>query len=179
MEIWKPLVYPNLPYEKNRFLISSYGRLMNKNSGLIYRPELLRTGYYSVRIGLSHSERMHIILHKAVAYTFIENPNHLKFVNHKDGNKQNNNVSNLEWCTASDNTQHAYANKLIDVSKISGENNSSSKLSEQDVIIIRATYQKGSSTSGERALARKYHVSRPTINNIINNRSWKNTADCA
>ena len=151
---------------------------MNKNTGLIYKPELLRTGYMSVRVGLSHTDRLHIILHKAVAFTFIENPNNFKYVNHKDGNKQNNNVNNLEWCTASDNIQHAYDNELIDVSKISGENNHYSKLSEQDVIMIRATYQKGSSINGEHALARKYHVSRPTIRNIINNNRWKNVADC-
>lgn len=47
-----------------------------------------------------------------VASAFIENPENLKQVNHKDGNKLNNSINNLEWCTNSDNTQHGYDNGL-------------------------------------------------------------------
>lgn len=179
MEEWKPLIYPKLPQEKNRFLISSMGRLMNKNTGLIYKPELLRTGYYSVRVGLSHRERMHIILHKAVAYTFINNPHNYPVVNHKDGNKQNNTVSNLEWCTNRDNIIHAYLTDLIDITKISGRRNSQSKLTEDEVISIRKEYKKGSRICGERALSRKYGVSRPVIKSILDRKTWRNTADYA
>lgn len=179
MEQWRPLVYPNLAPEKNRFLISSEGRLMNKNTSLIYKPELLRTGYLSVRIGLSHTERMHIILHKAVAFTFIENPSNFKCVNHKDGNKQNNKIENLEWCSESYNRKHAYDNGLFDISKISGENNHNAKLTTQDITSIRETYQSGSRQNGGRALARKYGVSKTVIRAIINNDAWKNIADCA
>jgi len=52
-------------------------------------------------------------IHRIVAQEFITNPNKFKIVNHKDGNKQNNCVENLEWCTRSQNTQHAYNNSLI------------------------------------------------------------------
>lgn len=47
-------------------------------------------------------------IHKLVAETFIENPYNFKIVNHKDGNKYNNTILNLEWCTYSDNNTHAY-----------------------------------------------------------------------
>lgn len=53
------------------------------------------------------------VIHRLVAKEFLSNPNNYKIVNHKDGNKQNNKLSNLEWCSRSYNTKHAYDNNLI------------------------------------------------------------------
>ena len=52
------------------------------------------------------------LVHRIVAKMFIENPKKLPCINHKDGNKLNNNVDNLEWCTYSDNLKHAYRTGL-------------------------------------------------------------------
>ena len=51
--------------------------------------------------------------HRLVAENFIPNPNHLPIVNHKDGNKLNNNINNLEWASYSDNIKHAHSFNLI------------------------------------------------------------------
>ena len=51
-------------------------------------------------------------IHRVIAETFIPNPNNLPCVNHKDGNKQNNRVDNLEWCTHSENTLHSFRTGL-------------------------------------------------------------------
>lgn len=68
-------------------------------------------GYYQVifRVG---GKRKYIRVHRLVAETFIPNPNNFPMVNHKDGNKLNNRVDNLEWCTNSYNTQQAYNSGL-------------------------------------------------------------------
>ena len=172
-EIWVKLVYPNIPNELNRFEISNYGRLKNVINQHIYKPNILSSGYYSVRTSLgSRNNKIHILIHKAVAYTFLSNPNNLLEVNHKDGNKINNSVGNLEWCTSHENQQHKYDIGLFDKNLISGENNHASKLAIEDVKYIRQYCTKGSKDFGVRAMARKFSVSNPTILSILNHKTW-------
>ena len=173
MEIWKPLIYPGINEQNNKFEISSDGRLRNKLTNKIYKPTVLTSGYYSVKTSLgSRKIKKHIIIHKAVAYTFIPNPNNYPEINHIDGNKLNNSINNLEWCSSHHNQQHKYDIGLYDVSKIQGENNPSHKLTESDVHYIREHYIKGSKEFGERALSRKFNVARRTICSIINMKTW-------
>ncbi len=173
-EIWKSLVYPNIPNEYNRFEISSLGRLKNVETGYIYKANLLTSGYFSVRVTIgSRTDKIHIIIHKAVALTFLPNPNNLPCVNHINGDKTCNDISNLEWCSYGHNLQHTYDNGLFDKNTISGENNHSSKLTWEDVEYIRNNYVNGSRDFGVRPLARKFNVSRTTIYNIISYKKWK------
>lgn len=64
-------------------------------------------GYEYMGLRKDSKNRM-VMVHRIVAEAFIPNPNNLPCVNHKDGNKHNNNVANLEWCTFSQNRKHAY-----------------------------------------------------------------------
>lgn len=73
-------------------------------------------GYYQVVLMKDNIAKTHLV-HRLVAETFIDNPLGLEQVNHKDGNKQNNNVSNLEWCSKKYNTQHAFNNNLNNFKK--------------------------------------------------------------
>ena len=70
---------------------------------------VVNTGYYQVSI--HHKGKRHFrYVHRLVAEAFIPNPNNLPQVNHKDGDKLNNNVNNLEWVSNKQNTQHGYDN---------------------------------------------------------------------
>lgn len=66
-----------------------------------------KDGYLEVGI-YKNNKRYYRRVHRLVAETFIPNPENLPQVNHKDGNRSNNNVLNLEWCTCSQNVQHAF-----------------------------------------------------------------------
>ncbi len=71
----------------------------------IRKPEIVR-GYLIVDLYDDKGHRKNFQIHRLVAENFIDNPESLPFVNHKDENKLNNNVSNLEWCTASYNNTY-------------------------------------------------------------------------
>lgn len=76
--------------------------------GRILKPCLDCHGYYRVTLHLKDGTQISKSVHRLVALAFIPNPEGKPQINHKDGDKLNNNPSNLEWCTASENLQHAY-----------------------------------------------------------------------
>lgn len=172
-EIWAKLIYPNIPDNLNRFEISTHGRLKNIKTQYIYKPSVLSSGYCSVRTTLgSRDDKINIIIHKAVAYTFLDNPNCLPEVNHKDGNKENNRLDNLEFCTSHDNQQHKCDMGLFDKLKVSGENNANAKLTWDDVRYIRENYIPYSREYGARAMAKRFGIHKSRVLLILNNKAW-------
>lgn len=75
------------------------------------KKTLASNGYYVVCLHKDGIGKMHNI-HRLIAQTFIPNPNNYLHVNHKDGNKLNNTIDNLEWCTQQQNVEHAYKTGL-------------------------------------------------------------------
>lgn len=100
-----------------KYCVSDSGVVVNKH-GKSMKPSVNpRTGY--VQCFLTKDGRLvSRYLHRLVAEAFIPNPECLPQVNHKDGNKENNCVDNLEWVTGSENMQHAYKTGLSKTVKI-------------------------------------------------------------
>lgn len=87
--------------------------------GNVYGPQgpkplyLGPKGYYYVSMWNKNTNKhCRFNVHKLVALTYIPNPNNYSVINHIDGNKTNNSISNLEWCTQRDNIHHAYKTGL-------------------------------------------------------------------
>ena len=95
MEKWKPIK------DHDGYEVSSYGNVRNPHKREL-KKFLNNTGYYRVSLG---TERLHFV-HRLVAQAFVDNPNGYPIVNHKDENKTNNNVENLEWCTYKYNSNY-------------------------------------------------------------------------
>ncbi len=91
--------------EHSNYSVSTDGMVRNDKTGRILKPALTHNGYYRVDLNGKLCR-----VHTLVAETYIDNPNNYNQVNHIDGNKTNNNVDNLEWCTCSQNLLHAYKN---------------------------------------------------------------------
>lgn len=90
-----------------RYEISNFGRLRNKTTGHILKPQKSAKGYLRYTSRTFGREIVFLVIHREVAKAFIPNPNNLPQVNHKDGNKENNKLDNLEWCDNSYNQLHA------------------------------------------------------------------------
>ncbi|EJG0117201.1 NUMOD4 domain-containing protein [Staphylococcus pseudintermedius] len=113
-EVWKDVVgYEEYYQVSNEGRVRSLDRYTNNGNGCFVRKGRVlkqgvnRTGYNFVMLTNANGEAKNCKVHRLVAITFIENPFNKKTVNHKDGNKTNNHIDNLEWATYSENMQHA------------------------------------------------------------------------
>ena len=119
-EYWKPVVGYEGLYE-----VSNWGRVKSLNynhtgKGKILKQNQIMNGYKSVML-CKDGKRKNYLVHRLVAEAFIPNPDNLPQVNHKDENKTNNNVDNLEWCDAKYNHNYGTINERISKSQINGK----------------------------------------------------------
>lgn len=169
--IWKTLEYQGNTFD--RFEVSTDGQIRNSKTQKIYKTFVNKNGYEQICVSLGCQNKKKVFkIHKAIAETFISNPENKPEVNHKDGNKLNNNVFNLEWMTSSENTRHAYDNGLANARR--GTDNPWAKLTEEDVRYIREHYIPYDSVYGARALGRKFGVNKNSIVAIANGKAYVN-----
>ena len=95
-----------------KYEVSNLGRVRNMKSGRILKPQLHRDGYL-VHLLCENNKKKNLFLHRIIATAFIDNPEGKPCVNHIDENKLNNDLRNLEWCTAKENAIHGTRTKRI------------------------------------------------------------------
>ena len=156
---------PDFDYEKEEwkeigctgYEVSNLGRIRRGN-------RILAGSYHSDGYTFMTIEGRQIPLHKFVATAFIPNPEGKPEINHKDGNKKNNCVDNLEWVTRSENQKHAVDNNL----QPKGLSTYNGKFSEEERQDIKKLWNSGEYS--KRELAKKYGVSHTCINDIISDK---------
>ena len=151
------------------YKVDENGNVFSVRNNKLLKRMMFPSGYEYVHLCNGKGKTKLFRVHRLVAETFIPNPNNLPEVNHKDGDKLNNNVKNLEWCTNLENMRHSIETGLRTVKD---ENNPSAKLTAKDVENIRKEYIPKSKEFGTVALARKYGVTNVMIGKIIRNECW-------
>ena len=159
-----------------RYQISNTGKVVSDkrqgSKGGEINPTKNEFGYLQVKLYKDGAGKYNnFAVHRLVASAFIDNPYNLPEVNHKDGDKNNNNVENLEWVTRQENVKHSFETGLN--APHCGEENGNHKLTQNDVDEIRKIYIKGDELFGGAALAKEYGVSVSTICRIARNEIWK------
>lgn len=149
--------------------ISRCGVVRSKITGRkmsVFKDEKKSHGYWKVALGRSRKCQRIYTLHRLLAVTFLPNPKKLPQVNHRDADKDNNTLPNLEWVTPLQNMRHAVKMGLTQAKK--GAASHSSKLTLRQVRWVRRTWPKLSQSK----IAFKLGVSRGCIQAIVNGKSW-------
>lgn len=141
------------------YLITRDGKVFNKKWGRYVKPQPNIAGYYRVHI----AGKMYFV-HRLVAMTYIPNPDCKPQVNHKDGNRTNNCVENLEWVSNKENALHALRNGWMRIE----EKHQFAKLSRMQVAYIKSHPE-----MSRNELSEMFHVSPHTISDIRTGRTWK------
>ena len=178
-EIWKPVKgYEGLYEASNLGRIRSvdhldtfttkHGDIITRMvKGKILKQHIDSRGYYLMVTMSKCGKPSCNLVHRVIAKTFIDNPDNLPEINHKDENKANNAISNLEWC------DHVYNNNYGKKATCHhGENNPQCKFPIETILAIRKEYNPNEIGKRICDLSRKYGVSQPHIRSIITGFRW-------
>lgn len=138
--------------------ISNYGNIRSLRTNRLMKKQIHSRGYYQVML-CKNGKAEHKRIGRMVAEAFIPNDDNLPTVNHKDTNKKNDRVDNLEWMSCGDNVRHAHKNGLV-----------KAKLSMDIAEQLRMDYKMG--LKGW-ALSKKYNICVATVYEILNNTIYK------
>lgn len=158
-----------------RYFISACGRIWSTHVSRelsVFRNIPGEDSY--MRVGLLHNGKQKIrLLHRLLAETFIPNPEMLPIINHRNGVKHDNRLSNIEWSTHTLNIRHAVKERLNVARR--GMFSHAAKLSPKDVQKIKGLLLEGVS---QQKIADAFGVSRGCVLGIYTGKTWKNLQDC-
>jgi hypothetical protein len=154
------------------YFIRQDGLVWSTKSDKFLIPYISNKGYNLVTLGAKKKT-----VHRLLAETFLPNPENKATVNHRNGDRLDNRVENLEWASYSENNYHAWdmdrsRRSAITSEQTKGSGNPHAKLSEKDILAIRSEYVPNMPGYRKR-LAEKYGVHPNTIKNICLGRCWK------
>lgn len=152
---------------ENLYEINPDGTVISLIKGKIKKDWKQKDGYRLIGL-FKNKVRTCFYVHRLVAEVYLPKIESKDFVNHKDGNKANNHVSNLEWVTKSENSKHSFE---IGTQSNKGENHPMAQLNEEKVKDIRQKFATGQYKRKE--LAEMFGVKKNTIEKIINRKLWK------
>lgn len=156
---------------EGHYQISDSGLVRSlKSDKLLTLSRLTKCGYRKASLSKGGKAR-EFRIHRLVAETFVPNPHKKETVNHIDGDKLNNDASNLEWSTRSEQVYHSYELGLK--KPIRGASNKNAKLTDNQVREIRKAYVRQSREFGTVALAAKYGVTSRVIGLVVNGKSYR------
>ena len=174
-EIWK-----DVDSYKGYYQVSNCGRVRSVSRSIRYhtyekmadsqviKPVMTYSGYGRVTLNKNGNAKIKAV-HRLVLFAFTgPPPTHKHQCNHKDGDKMNNHIDNLEWVTGKENVQHSF--NVLNNRTARGERQGHSKLTEDDVIQIRRLYATGEYTQQE--IADMYGVRGSNIGAIVRLESW-------
>lgn len=175
MEVWKDIKGYQGYYQVSNFgrvksldrIVTYSDKKVHSLKGKILKPMITKHGYETVDLR-KNQKRKTSKIHRLVAIAFLKNKKNKPQVNHIDGVKTNNNLSNLEWVNNSENIRHAYKKGLINTAK--GERHAQSKLTKEQVLEIRKIYSKGGLT--QKQVGEKFGIDQTHISDIVNKKSW-------
>lgn len=170
-EIWQSI--PGF----SKYEASNKGRIRNIRTERIRKPFSDRSGYFALRLSGDSGPRT-LKIHRIIAITLISNPDEKPQVHHKDEDKTNNNVDNLEWVTLAQNIKYYQERPRPKkrrgkhgpgADRQLGEKNGQSKLTEKQVLWIRKLSVAGFSQCH---LSEIFNISRCQVRNILSRHNW-------
>jgi hypothetical protein len=159
--------FKNIPNFEGRYSATKDGKIYSNISNM-YLKLKIKVGYQYVNLtipSINGVKQHQYRVSRLIALTFLHNPKNLPQVNHKDGNKLNNKVENLEWCSPSENILHAYKNSL-NIQK-RGEFHHLAKLSNKEIKEIKELLKL---KVKQYKIAEKYNVNSAYISMINTNK---------
>jgi len=132
-----------------------------KRSLRMRKPHITDSGYKHTFMYIDGNQKG-VFVHRLVAEAFIPNPRNKPQINHKNMNKLDNTVENLEWCTRSENMRHMHANTDVDLRKI--------RFTKEQEVEIQDRYDDGEAL---KAIGKDYGVSGGTIEKLVKGQDYK------